>query len=326
MPERVGSLAEDHPMSLHRRWLTVLAGLIAALAAIASGAGVVLRGDLATQPFVTVRGDLVDVLSGGVYRFNGKAIASEGVGWDVVTLIFVVPFLLALLPRFARGSDRAALAVVGVLAYLLYQYAEYAMALAYGPLFLLYVAIFALSLAGIALTVGSLDLEAIRDRIGDRFPHRAVIAFGVFMAALLGGMWLPLVARTASATSVPELAAGTTLVVQAFDLGFLVPLGLFTAAAVHRRLGIGYVLAAVVAVKGIAMGSAIAAMLLFEGWATGVFQVPPIVLFACVAVAAAALAARVFGNVRDRPVRAPDRQASAASPKSVDLTSVPDRS
>ena len=65
-----------------------------------------------------------------------------------------MPALLLLLPAFARGSLRARLAVIGVFGYLLYQYAEYAMALAYGPLFLLYVAIFALSLTGIALTVG----------------------------------------------------------------------------------------------------------------------------------------------------------------------------
>ena len=313
-------------MTSHRRWLTVLAGLIAALAAMASGAGVLLRGDLGTQPFATVRGDLVDVLTGGVYRFNGKAIASEGVGWDLVTLIFVVPCLVALLPRFARGSDRATLAVIGVLAYLVYQYAEYAMALAYGPLFLVYVAIFALSLTAIALTVGSLDLLAMRDRIGDRFPHRGVIGFGVFMAILLAGMWLPLVARTATAATVPELAGGTTLVVQAFDLGFLVPLGLFTAATVHRRLAVGYLLAAVVAVKGIAMGAAIAAMLLLEGWATGIFQLPPIALFACVAIAAAALAGRVFGNVGEGSASAAGRQPSAAPPKSVDFTTVPDRS
>ena len=107
-----------------------------------------------------------------------------------------------------------------------------------------------------------------------------MIGFGLFMAVLLAGMWLPLVARTATADSVPELAGGTTLVVQAFDLGFLVPLGLFTAAPVHRRHAVGYVLASVVVVKGIAMGCAIAAMLLVEGSATGSFQAPPILGFA----------------------------------------------
>jgi hypothetical protein len=141
-------------------------------------------------------------------------------------------------------------------------------------------------------------------------------------------MWLPLIARTAASVPVPELAGGTTLVVQAFDLGFLVPLGLFTAATVHRRLAAGYVLAAIVAVKGIAMGCAIAAMLLFEGSATGTWQAPPIVLFAGVAIGATMLAFRMFGAIGEAAgrTRARDDQPATGSPKSVSLTTIPERS
>jgi hypothetical protein len=285
------------------RWLAGLAGVIAALGAIASGAGVFLRGDLATVPFTTVRGEVVDSLVGGVYRFNGLTIASEGVGWDVVTLVLVVPALLLTVPGLWRGSLRAALVATGLLAYFAYQYLEYATFLAYGPLFLVYVAIFALSLSGIALLVSTIDLAGLPAHFSPRFPRRAVIGFGLFMAVLLAGMWLPLIARTLSLETVEDLAGGTTLVVQAFDLGVLVPLGLFTGAAVHRRLPIGFVLACVIVVKGVAMGSAIAAMLVFEGMATGATQVAPIVGFALIALASLAIAVRVFGSL-DRPPEA----------------------
>ena len=77
--------------------------------------GVFLRGDLATTPFTTVRGDVVDSLIGGAYRFNGKSIASEGIGWDLVTLFLVVPALLVVLPAVARGSLRASLFATGIL-------------------------------------------------------------------------------------------------------------------------------------------------------------------------------------------------------------------
>lgn len=281
-----------------------LIGLTGVLAAVAAGAGVFLRGDLATQPFTSVRGDLVDVLIGGVYRFNGKAIAAEGVGWDAVTLFLVVPALLFSLPFLRRGSLRARLFVLGVLAYFTYQYFEYAMALAYGPMFAVYVSIGALSVTGIALLAGGLDLETLRARVSDRFPRRAMIGFGIFMAVLLAGMWLPLIAQTWDATSVPQLNGGTTLVVQAFDLGFLVPLGLFTAVTVKRGLAVGYVLSAIVVVKGMAMGAGIASMLIVEWMATGVAQVPPIVLFAAVSLVCAALAWRVFGSIGPLPADA----------------------
>ena len=282
------------------KWLAGLAALIAVLGAIASGAGVFLRGDLATVPYTTVRGEVVDALTGGVYRFNGLPIASEGVGWDVVTLFLIVPALLLTVPGLWRGSLRAGLIATGLFAYFLYQYAEYAMALAYGPLFLLYVAIFALSLSGIAVLVATIGVAELPERFGPRFPRRAVMGFGIFMAVLLTGMWLPLIARSFGQAVVDQLDGGTTLVVQAFDLGFLVPLGLFTAVAVQRRLPIGFVLASVVVVKGVAMGSAIAAMLVFESLTTGTTQVVPIVGFALIALVSLAIAGRVFGSL-ERP-------------------------
>jgi hypothetical protein len=278
-------------------WIVGLVGLIATLAGAAAAAGVFFRGDLATRPFTTMRGDLVDVLIGGVYRYNGKSIAAEGIGWDAVTLILVVPAAFVALPFLRRGSVRATLFVTGILAYFIYQYFEYAMALAYGPLFALYVAIGAISLTALAVLLGGLDLAEIGARVSDRFPRRPMIGFGAFMAVLLGGMWLPLIATTFDAAQVPQLNGGTTLVVQAFDLGLLVPLGLLTAATVYRRLPIGYVLSAIVVVKGMAMGAGIAAMLVVEWSATGVSQLPPIVVFAAIAVVSGVLATRVFRSI-----------------------------
>lgn len=285
-------------MSAHGSRITVaLLMVTAGLVAIASAAGVFLRGDLATQPFMTVRGDLVDSLIGGTYRFNGKAIAAEGVGWDIVTLFLVVPALLVILPAIAHGSLRASLFATGILAYFLYQYGEYSTFLAYGPLFAVYVAIVALSVSGLGLLIGGMDVPSLPGRFSPAFPRRAVTAFGLYMAFLLAMLWLPLLARTLGSTQVPELEGGTTLVVQAFDLGLLVPLGLFTAVTVWRRLDVGFLLASVVVVKGMAMGAGIAAMLVVEALATGVAQPVPIALFLATSVVSALIAWRVFGSV-----------------------------
>lgn len=270
---------------------------MAALAALASGAGALGRGDLATMPFVTVRGEEVDVLAAGTYRFNGLAIAAEGVGWDIVTLVVIVPAFLVSLVFLARGSLRATLAAMGMLAYFLYQYAEYAMYLAYGPLFIVYVATFSLSLCALVALGFRLDLATVAARVGDRFPRRGAIGLGAVMALLLAGMWLPLVARTFGATVVPELDGSTTLVVQAFDLGFLVPLGLATAWTVWHRMPIGLVLAAVVAIKALAMGTAIVAMLVVESLATGEPAIPPMIVFAAIAAWGTYLTWRILSGV-----------------------------
>jgi hypothetical protein len=279
------------------RWLTAMVGLTGALAAIAGAAGVFFRGDLATREFVTVRGDTVEILTGGVYRLNGLNIASEGVGWDLVTLCVVVPALALTLPSLLRGTLRATLLSAGFLVYFLYQYAEYATALAYGPFFLLYVAIVALSLSGTALLLARVHVAELPERFGPRFPRRAMIAFGLYMAILLGGMWLPLIAATFNADRVTQLYGGTTLVVQAFDLGILVPVGLFTAVTVYRRLPVGYLLSAVVIVKGASVALGIVAMLVVEAFATGEAQLPPIVIFALTALAGAAIAVRIYRGI-----------------------------
>jgi len=275
-------------------FLTVTAGLVA----VASAAGVFLRGDLATRPFTTVRGDVVDSLVSGTYRFNGKAIAAEGVGWDIVTLFLVVPALIVILPAVWHGSLRASLFATGILAYFLYQYGEYSTFLAYGPLFIVYVAIVALSVSGLGLLIGGMDVASLPDRFSPAFPRRAVIGFGVYMAVLLAMLWLPLLAQTLTATQVPQLEGGTTLVVQAFDLGLLVPLGLFTAVTVWRHLSVGFLLASVVVVKGMAMGAGIAAMLVVEALATGEAQPVPIALFLATSVVSGVIAWRLFGSVR----------------------------
>lgn len=298
--------------------LVAMCGLAGLLAAVASAAGVLLRGDLVTRSFTTARGSEVDLLVDGMYRFNGENVGAEGIGWDLVTLLLVVPALALTLSALRAGSLRARLIVIGILAYLAYQYFEYAVFLAYGPLFLVYVATFSISLVAIAMLAAGIRLSELPSRFSERFPHRAMTAYGVFMVVLLGGMWLPLIVRSIGAFDVPELYGATTLVVPAFDLGLLVPVGIFTAATVYRRLPVGYLLASVVIVKGLAMASAIVAMVVVEWLATGQPQLPPIVIFGGLAVASAVIAVRLYSSIDGEEARTMARTSpgdpSAARP------------
>jgi hypothetical protein len=294
-------------------WLVGLVGLTGILAAIASAAGILLRGDLETRVFTTLRGDAVEYLTDGAYRFNGINMASEGIGWDLVTLLVVVPALALTLPSLLRGTLRGTLLAAGFLVYFLYQYAEYAVGLAYGPLFPVYVGIIALSVSGLALLLSRIDIAALPERFGPHFPRKAMVAFGLYMAILLGGMWVPLIAGTLTATSVPQLYGGTTLVVQAFDLGVLVPLGLFTAVTVYRRLPVGYLLSAVVIVKGASIALGIVAMLVVEWLTTGEPQLPPIIIFGLTSIAGLAIAVRMYRAIDTRPTAAIRPTASAAT-------------
>jgi hypothetical protein len=281
------------------RLIIALSAIVTALAALSAAAGVFLRGDLATAPFVTVRGEAIDAVTSGIYRYNAESIVAEGVGWDLATLLVVVPAAVVILLQLWRGSLRAALVLGGLLAYFAYQFFEYAMFWAYGPAYPLHLLTGALSLSTLVLLVWNLDLRVLADRVADAFPRREVTAFCVLVVIVLAALWVPQILGTLGGETTDELQGATTMVVPAFDLGLLVPLAIFTAVAVWGRLPIGVVLALVLLVKGIVMALAIVAMLLLEWRVTGEVALPPIVGFALIALLSLVLARRALRAVDD---------------------------
>ena len=280
-----------------------LSAIVAVLAGIASVAGILLRGDLATVPFTTLRGESIDAVTGGIYAWNALPVVSEGIGWDLVTLLLVVPSTFVAVRLAARGSLRGTLVLAGLLAYFVYQYAEYAMFWAAGPLFPLHVATFSLAITALVLVLAAIDLRELEARASVRFPRRGVIALGIVMIVLLCGLWLPTVVAVSFRGEVQgKLNGAQTLVVPAFDLGLLVPLGAWTAALAWRRAPAGILLGAIVVVKSIAMPLAIVAMLVVEAVTTGVVQLPPIAVFVGVAVLALLVGFRLYGAIDAAPV------------------------
>jgi hypothetical protein len=295
-----------------------MAGLCLAVALMvlaASGAGVFLRGDGTYAEGRSVRGESYSYATGGVYRWNARRVVTEGVGWDIATLLLAVPAALVASCLLARGSYRGRLLAVGMFAYFAYQFMEYATYWAFGPLFLLYVAVFACSLAGIAWIAPGMKISSF-DRIAlGRFPRRGMAALCLLMAALLLIMWVSMVAKASAPGAVPPLLGQTSFVVQAYDLGIIVPLLAFTGVALLRRKAVGYFLGATLVVKAAMMASAISAMIL-SAWAVeGTLEIAPLVVFAGAAVVSVMLTIRMYANIDpDGAVgRAPGTEAGMRS-------------
>jgi hypothetical protein len=274
---------------------------IALLTAGAGAAGLFLRGDGAFEPVTSVRGEPYEMATTGVYAYNAERVVAEGVGWDIFTLLFAVPALLAALPLLAKGSLRGRLFALGILAYLFYQYLMYAVAWAFGPLFLLFVAIYAASLAAIAWIVSTIPLDRLSERFSDSFPRRGMAVLCFLVSAVLLFMWLARILSALGGEIEGILQGQTTLVVQALDLGLIVPLALFTGAATWRGRATGYILSSIVVVKAVAMAAAICAMLL-SAWAyEGRLEVVPLAIFAGAAGASAWLGIRIYGSLLPAP-------------------------
>ncbi|HEY3339820.1 MAG TPA: hypothetical protein VGK18_15060 [Propionicimonas sp.] len=281
-------------MKASSRWLGAYCGFIGLLAATASATGVFARGTGASAAAISIRGEAYRYATDGVYAYNAVRVVAEGVGWDVVTLVFAAPALLVAAAFIARGSVRGRLAALGILGYLAYQYLMYAVFWALGPLFPLFVLLLPLSLVGIAWLWSTLDARRLAaDAAG--FPRRSLIAFGFLAAALLVAMWVPRISSGLSGDVAGAGLLGTpTLSVQALDLGLVVPLALGTAVLVWRRRPAGHLLAALFSVKAVTMAGAILAMLISAWLVEGGLEVVPFAIFGAVTVFAAVLAARVL--------------------------------
>jgi hypothetical protein len=275
--------------------------LVAMLTLAASSAGLWLRGDGSFETVESVRGERYEMATTGVYAWNARQVVVEGIGWDAFTLVIAVPALLLALPTLARGSLRGRLFTVGVLAYLFYQYLMYSVTWAFGPLFLLFVAIYALSLVAIVWIVSTIPLAQLPGRLSDRFPRRGMAVLSFVLAAALVSMWLFRIVRAQESGVQGVLQGQTTLVVQALDLGLVVPLALFTGVTAWRGRPVGYLLCSTVVVKAFAMASAICAMLLATQVLGGELAVPPLVFFGAAAAASAWLGVRMYRSVRAAP-------------------------
>jgi len=279
------------------RGMAVLCAAVALMALAASGAGVFLRGDGTFATGTSVRGENYAYATGGIYKWNAQRVVAEGVGWDLVTLFLAVPATLAAAVLIARGSYRGRLFAVGALAYFAYQFMEYATYWAYGPFFLLYVVIFGASFAGLAWIVPSLGVVGFDRRVSKGFPARTMAGVCLFMSAFLIYMWLSMIIKSMGGATEGVLLGQTTLVIQAYDLGIVVPLLILTAVAALRRSSLGYFLCAVMVVKAAIMASAVAAMLL-SAWAVeGRLEVPPFILFAGAAIAATVLGFKMYSSI-----------------------------
>jgi hypothetical protein len=288
-----------------RRWMAGYLGAMAALVAVVAAIGVFGRGDGTTETVVSARGEPYEMVTSGIYAWNAERVVAEGVGWDVVTLLLAVPALLLAVRGVRRGSLRWRLVAIGLLAYLCYQYLMYAMAWAIGPLFLPFVVVFAASAAGIAWITASIQVDALPQHVSESFPRRGMMTFCVLIALLLLGMWLPMIASVLQGELEGTLLGQTTLVVQGLDLGVVVPLAIAAVVLLGRRSPAGVLLATALAVKGLTMAVAICAMLVSAWVVEGAPEVGPMVLFAAVAVACAALLVAMLRSIREEPVTAP---------------------
>ncbi|HSV86696.1 MAG TPA: hypothetical protein VLH85_08970 [Levilinea sp.] len=283
-----------------------LACLIIPLAFIAAAAGIFWQGTGQPYPFQTLRGETVQIRGHGLYAYDTVNSSSQEIGQDVVTIILGIPLLIAGIVLTRKGSLRGQLLLTGALGYFLYTYGAMSFLTAFNPFYLLYVALFSLSLFGFILSLSGLDPVFVADHTSNKFPRRVIAVYFIIIAAFLSLAWLGLVVPPMFSGQPPAgLESAITMVIQSLDLGVIVPTSLVTAILLLQKRPWGFTLATVVLLKILSMGAALIAMILNQV-REGVAVDPVIsVIFVIISLSGMILAVAALRNIRDEASRDP---------------------
>ncbi len=277
------------------QWLIPLIFILALFAALAG----VWPATGTPYPLTTFRGEEVTINARGLYYWDTVSSAAQMQANDLVTLILGLPLLAISFWLALRGSLRGRLLLAGTLGFILYTYITMMVGAHYNALFLVYVALFSLSLFALVLVLISIDLATLPAHFSEKLPRRWVAGLLFFAAAFLSFAWLGRIASTFSPGAVPALENTTSLFIQAMDLGLIVPVCILSGILLLRRHAWGYLLASVGLTKFLTLGIAVSLMGLNMARVGVPVSVVELVIFPGMALAGVVMTVILLKNVRE---------------------------
>lgn len=248
-----------------KRIVSLLVMCILLLALLCVIVGLFSDTPIGQENFTSVHGEQVALYGKGIYGYDSLSMAVQGKAQDLVTGVIGLPLLLAALLSYRKNSFRGRMLLTGTVGYFLYTYVSCTFLWQFNILFPAYVALMSISLSTFILLLYGTRLSGIREHFRERTPVRLTGWFEIIFALLLLAMWT---GRLLNAYKSPEMAGlehYTTFVIQAMDLGLVVPAALIGGALLLRRRPLGYLISSVILVKGLTLGLALAAMMLSLG-------------------------------------------------------------
>ena len=238
------------------KWLIPLIFVLTLVATLAG----IWPGEGTSYPLTNFRGEQVTINARGLYYWDTVSSAAQTQANDLVTLVLGLPLLAISFWLTLRGSLRGRLMLTGTLAFILYTYITMCFGAAYNKLFLIYVALFSLSLFAFILSMMSFDLKTLPAHFSEKLPRGWISGLLFLAAAFLSLAWLGRVAATFTTGAIPALENTTSMFIQVMDLGIVVPLCVLSGLLLLRRSAWGYLLASVGLMKFLTLVTAVSVM------------------------------------------------------------------
>ena len=247
----------------NKRIISILVIFISILATLTSILGLLNIDHLNIKEFISITGEIVKIYGSGLYKNDSLSTVAQGQASDFITLIFAIPLLLWSLYLSIKGVFKGQLLLIGTLAYFLYTYVSYTFLWNYNVLFIVYVALMSMSFFALVLTIQTIDINSLEKKFSDQLPIKLLTGFQWTIGLLIGLLWIEKIASSILLNTPPVgLEHYTTLVIQAMDLGFVVPIAFLSGTLLLKKKPYGYLLTSIVIFKGVTMLTAITAMII----------------------------------------------------------------
>ncbi len=279
------------------KWLIPAIILLTFIAALAG----LLPGEGTPYPLTNFRGEEVTINARGLYHWDTVSSAAQMQANDLVTLVLALPLLGISYRLTQRGSLRGKLLLTGTLGFVLYTYITMCFGAAYNKLFLVYVALFSLSLFAFILNMMSFDLKTLPAHFTEKLPRGWIAGLLFFAAAFLSLAWLGRIAATFAPGAIPALDNTTSMFIQAMDLGIIVPLCVVAGILLLRRTAWGYLLASVGLMKFLTMGIAVSMMSLNMVRLGVKISTVELIIFPAITVANLFMVTQLLKNIHESP-------------------------
>lgn len=281
--------------NIAHKWLIppiILLTLAAALAGL-------WPGDGQPYPLTNFRGEQVVINARGLYSWDTVSSAAQMQANDLVMLALGLPLLAFSLWLTLRGSLRGRLLLTGTLGFILYTYITMCFGAAYNSLFLVYVALFSLSLFAFILSMMSFDLKTLSNHFSEKLPRGWIAGLLFLAAAFIALAWLGRIAAAFTPGAIPLLENTTSMFIQAMDLAIVAPLCVLSGVLLLRRSAWGYLLASVGLLKFLTMGVAVSVMALNMARVGVPVNAMELAVFPAIALANLVMVALLIRNIKE---------------------------
>jgi hypothetical protein len=249
----------------YQKPISLLVSFIILCSIVATSYGIFSNQGQGESEYKSIFGETVSIYGKGLYRHESAQMASQAIAQDVVTLFLGIPLLLFSLYLARKGLLKGRLLLTGTLGYFLYTYVSYSFLSMYNSFFLLYVFLMSASFFAFILAMMSFDIQTLPKYFNEKLPVTFIGSFLLVVSFVFAFMWLGKIVPSLMKDTPPVgLEHYTTLVIQAMDLGFVIPASILAGIWLMKRKPFGFLLASVMIIKEITLLTALSAMVVFQ--------------------------------------------------------------